>query len=226
MKPVYKIIGALVLLCSAAAGCVKIDRDYDFSKLNDGDIVVGDVFRAPLASKISFTIEDMFADLNEYVRRLGFDPSQIGEVPIPLDITSELRYDMGEPIGESVFDVLDSGGTLSLIVNGGNNMPVGYGITLRFVDNRGVYGEPGNVRFALDTIEIEPSADGQPSKVEEKIEITPEQLELICFSDGIWIEIHSSVSTVVFNRDDSLAISLQLEKIGGIRIDGDILRTE
>lgn len=217
-------MAVLVLLCSAVtAGCVKIDRDYDFSKLNDGEIVVGDVFRAPLASKISFSIEDMFTDLDAYVRLLGFDPLQIGELPIPLDITSELKYNIGEPIGESVFDMLNSDGTLSLIINGENSMPVGYGITMRFVDNRGIYGEPGNVRFALNTIEVQPAEEGQPSKIEGKIELTPEQLELICFSDGIWIEIHSSVSRVVFNRDDSLLISLQLEKIGGITIDGDIL---
>ena len=141
---------------------------------------------------------------------------------MPLDITSGLKYDMGEPIGESIFDMLDSDGALSLIIDGANSMPVGYGITLRFVDNRGIYGEPGNVRFALDTIEVQPAVDGQPSKVEGKIELTPEQLQLICFSDGIWIEIRSSISKVVFRRDDYLSISLQLEKIGGIKIDGDI----
>jgi len=220
MKPVFKAAGLTVLLYAVlAAGCVKVDRDYDFSKLNDGTIVVGDVFRAPLAN-ITFSIDDIFDDLDAYVSKLGFDPLQIGEVPIPLNITSELKYDIGEPIGESIYDMINSDGTLTLMVSGENSMPVYYGITLRFVDYRGAFGEPGNIRFSLDPIEVQPAADGQPAKVEAKIGLTQEQLELICFSDGIWVELTSSVSNVVFNRGDNLRVALQLEKIGGIEIDG------
>ena len=124
--------GASLLLALTMSGCVEINEDYDFSKLNTEEITIGDEFVAPIA-KITTSIADM--ELGDWADIL---PDGDVQKAAPLtEITFEQNYPISGGIDQSIIDMLTAQGQLYLLVDIENYTPVFFECYAHFLDAEG-----------------------------------------------------------------------------------------
>lgn len=203
------------------SSCIKVDKDYDLSNIDDGDDrQVGNVFEIPFG-KVTYSIDDFFDDLDRYIGNNGENPLDIGQLPITLDISCVNEYEVDNSFGGNVADLLGDTGEVIIKINGENFIPLPFGMQFSFTGSSRYYdGDTGSmepVTVTLDRISIEAApGDGQASPISTEIPLSMDDFQAICRSSSIELKVDSSVDKVVFRRDDHFRVSISVVKIGGI----------
>lgn len=209
-----RIIRLVPLLMTAVlfTGC-KVDRDYDLSKIDDdGGIRIGEFLSVPLG-KINYTLDDLFDNnIEQYYEDRGYDPSKIGQEPLPLDVSNVTEYPVGVDFGENLASMFDAVDNIDLVVSGTNGIPAGYSLQIEFV---------GDETHMIGPVEIGAPEDGKPSAFSVNESLDYDTFEKMMNCDQIRIVMEADEVNVTFNKTDKIQVKLHLEVTGGIKLGSD-----
>lgn len=202
--------GATLLLVLTMSGCVEINEDYDFSKLNMEEITIGDEFIAPIA-KVTTSIADM--ELGDWADIL---PDGNVQKAAPLtEITFEQNYPISGGIDQSIIDMLTAQGQLYLLVDIENYTPVFFECYAHFLDAEGnVVNDP------LGLLEIQAGTNESAAESRIEIEITADDLKSIANAASVSVYFKTNILEYIPDEDDVVVLTFKTKKSGGISLNG------
>lgn len=170
-------------------GCV--DNDFDLSKVDDSDIVIGNEFIAPIGN-----INIKYNDIAELPL-----PESDGMVDFILPEEFGMDYSLSSGFDQGILDMITESGSQSVMISITHKLPADVKL---------------NLKVSFDVAgELYSGAVGENIEVK----ITKEQLQKITESKNISVEfITSGNRNVKVKLDDAIVIGLGLYRKGGIKL--------
>lgn len=204
MKKIAKLFLPVLGLSVLMAGCV--EPDYDLTNIG-GEIVIGEAFALPIG-EIDVKLGDIF-DIDALLESLGLEPSDEGEVALPIPVGLEGTFDdMNLALGDDIIDLI---GDITLKATIFNGMDMGGTLSIVFVNTSDAS------LVALNPITLVAGTAASPTETSFEQNLDKETLSKIAQSNSLEIIFtRDSSADVLITRNDKIRVKLGIIKTGGI----------
>lgn len=199
MKKLFTFIFASSILLFTSC----VDKDFDLSKVNDDNIVIGDEFIIPMGN-IKFKLEEF---VNSSVITKAANMAMLPN-------NFEQTYEISTGLDQGVLDAITSSGSQSIKAYVINPTELAFRIKISFLENN-----EDSTPLVLVNHSINGSGtDG--GKTEIRRDITKEDLEKAARSTMVKVEfsVTGINKPISITSDDNIEINIKIIRKGGIKL--------